>query len=345
MKKQFIVDNKIVTPIDIPDGLLRNKIPLKIYAVKESQIGFYLEETKEKFDIPDKLYGSIKSRVDKIKITYESRNTSLGVLLTGLKGAGKSLLIKEIANTMLKDMPVILIQDKFIGTQFMTFIESLGECVIIFDEFGKTYKRSNSEDTNDQHELLTFFDGVYSSKRLILLAENKEWDVDDLFLNRPSRILYHWKFDRLEEEVILGYCEDTLDKQEFIKDIQKIYNNSRDFTFDSLQAIVTQCNIFKDCAFEEIIDGLNIPRKSDVEFIPISLEYENKNLSDNILQINNDNGSIYCKFKVHDENNNYIDTSYFDEKDFVSKIGDIITYKNDKYTLRYRTQTLFNLLF
>ena len=341
-EKQFIVDNKIVTPIDIPDGMLTNKIPAGIYAVKENLMGFYLEQIKEKFEQPKKLYGSINKRVNKIKIAYESQNTSLGVLLTGLKGAGKSLLIKEIANNMLEEMPVILVQDKFIGTQFMTFIESLGECVIVFDEFGKTYKRSNSEDMNEQHELLTFFDGVYSSKRLILLAENKEWDIDDLFLNRPSRILYHWKFDRLEEEVILGYCEDTLYNKSFIKDIQKIYYNSKDFTFDSLQALVTQCNLFKDDTFEEVLDGLNIPRKSDTEYVLISLERGNENLTSSVLYIGDSGNSVYCQFKSEDD---YTESSYFEERDFVSKIGDIITYKNNMYTLRYKTQTLFNLAF
>ena len=262
-KKQFISQSGTITPIVIPEGLLLDSIPTAVYTVKKSLTGFYLELTKKRFKQPSKLYGSTKTRAKRIKHVYNQTDKSTGVLLTGLKGAGKSLLMKEIANQMLKqNMPVIIVQDAFSGSDFMSFMENIGECVVLLDEFGKTYKKDNSDGDNEQHSLLSFFDGVYSSKRLIILAENSTWDISDLFIDRPSRILFHWKYDRLEEDVVNGFCKDNLDKKKFLKPIVAIYRTSKEFTFDSLQAIVSQSNMFKDLSFKDIIDGLNIPLAS-----------------------------------------------------------------------------------
>ena len=149
--------------------------------------------------MPAKLYGTTKERSKRIQTAYSKRTESTGVLFTGLKGAGKSLLMKEVANAMIvKGFPVVIIQDNFQGTDFMSFMELVGECVVLLDEFGKTYPTDNKDSENEQHSLLTFFDGMYSAKRLILLAENKEWDIADLFLDRPSRVLFLWKYNRLE---------------------------------------------------------------------------------------------------------------------------------------------------
>ena len=108
----------------------------------------------------------------------------------------------------------------------------------------------------------------------MLLAENETRDIDSLFIDRPSRVLFHWEYNRLEEDVIKGYCKDNLITNVYLQDILNIYYTSSQFTFDSLQAVVEQCNIFNGDNFEDIIDGLNIPLPSseDVEIIEVTLD-------------------------------------------------------------------------
>ncbi len=335
-KKQFISQGGAVTPIVIPKGLLLDKIPSAIYTVKHGMSGFYLQFTKKRFEQPEKLYGTTSPRASRVTKVYDQTDTSTGVLLTGLKGSGKSLLMKEIANQMLdKDIPVVIVQDAFSGSDFMSFMESIGECVVLLDEFGKTYKRDNKDGENEQHGLLTFFDGDYSSKGLILLAENKTWDIAELFIDRPSRVLFHWKYERLEEDVVTGFCKDNLKKNKFKEDILGVSRTSKDFTFDSLQAVVEQCNMFHKEKFEDIIDGLNIPLKEEEEDGVIKLVIGDKDMTDKITNFIGDaiNGSrLFFKEKKESKDedgrkDNGIRSIYFDTVHFHSKILNVTTYK------------------
>lgn len=332
--KHFIAENNIITPVVLPEGLIIEKIPAGIYTVKVSKNGFYLEFTKDNFDQPEKLYGTIVPRSKRIQHAYNERKDSTGVLFTGLKGSGKSLLMKEISNTMIKQgLPVLIIQENFSGPTFMSFMELVGECVVLLDEFGKTYKRSNKDDQNEQHSLLTFFDGVYSTKRLILMAENKTWDISELFLDRPSRILFHWEYDRLEEEVVDGYCNDNLENTNLKSKIISVYRVSKNFTFDSLQAIVAQCNMFKDYEFKEVINGLNIPLGSKREEVVISLKIDGKERRNRIKDFwIEDHMNAYRLFVYRTKDNkeaSQVDSMYINEDAFVSRKNDISTYKFD----------------
>jgi polynucleotide 5'-kinase involved in rRNA processing len=106
-------------------------LPPKIYTVRFHQLmGYYLEITKDRLEMPVKIYGTVEARVSKCVKTYMERSTSTGILLTGDKGTGKSLLMSMLANAVIDalNMPIILIKDAFTGTQFTSFIETIGEC-------------------------------------------------------------------------------------------------------------------------------------------------------------------------------------------------------------------------
>ena len=232
-----------------------------VYSFKSDLSGMYLKKDMDRFELPERIYGSTPSRAVKIKNTFDSRDGTTGVLLTGLKGSGKTFLMKYLANECIDDgVPVITINEPYSGNDFITFINSVGPCVIIFDEFAKVYKNHNpnGEYSDGQEALLTLFDGVASSKKLIMLSENNYWDVSSLYKNRPSRVYYSYKYEKLEKALVDEYCEANLENQDFIKPISVMSSKSLEFSFDVLQSVIEECNRYPSADFDDIVGDLNI---------------------------------------------------------------------------------------
>lgn len=75
----------------------------------------------------------MNKKVQRIFKTYESRDKNLGVLLSGLKGTGKSLLIKLCIERAIKDnIPVILVNQKINLNKFSDFIKKIDEKLFVF---------------------------------------------------------------------------------------------------------------------------------------------------------------------------------------------------------------------
>lgn len=261
MKTQFVYDNVTVYINNVDEKNIKERLDPKVYSVTTTPQGSYiLKILKDDFKLPSKIYGDVESKVSRIIKTYDSRSDALGVLLTGIKGSGKTLLIKKLSQTFInnKKLPVILITESYIGDGFLNFINSLGECVLVFDEFGKTYKNE------EQSQLLSLFDGVNSTKkRLILLSENSKWNVNSYFIGRPSRIYYHYHYNSIGREVIQDYCKDRNVPDTIIQDILKTFHSIEDFNFDILQTIIDEYNIHQDENVYKMLSHLNIDFKSD----------------------------------------------------------------------------------
>jgi hypothetical protein len=128
----------------------------------------------------------------------------------------------------------------------------------MFDEFEKVY---NNE---EQEELLTLLDGIYSSKKLFMLTSNDKWRVDSHMRNRPGRIFYMVDFKGLDENFIREYCYDNLAKPEF-KTVDTIVNISSVFSafnFDMLKALVEEMNRYDESP-QEAMRILNVKAEFD----------------------------------------------------------------------------------
>lgn len=262
--KKYVEQNGRVDVVNLHDGHLKDSFSAGVYVIKQDMAGFYLQKDMDKFELPERVYGSTNRRAEKIMNTYSQRDGTTGVLLTGVKGAGKTFLMKKIGNMAIdKGIPVILINDPYTGSDFISYLNSLGECVFIFDEFGKTYKRNGGQD--GQESLLTLFDGVASGKRIILLSENNRYDVSELYKDRPSRVYYAYRYEKLEKSMVEEYCEDNLVNKDFAQKIVLLSNRSFEFSFDILQSVVEECNRYPDDDFDDIIADLNISASEDME--------------------------------------------------------------------------------
>jgi hypothetical protein len=264
MKKiQFITNGTTVDAIEFNEETASDKLKNQIYQVSYAiDHGFYLTIFGKRFDI-GRLYGDIESRADKIINTYKSRSGSTGVLLTGNKGSGKSLLTKVIGNKLIDEqIPVLLITSCHSGPAFDKFLSLIGNCVLIFDEFAKTFGRSTASSCDDnpkanQEDLLTLFDGMSSRKRLILLTENSTYHIDDHLLDRPSRIFYHFRYEKLPPDFITEFCESKKVGSDIVKDIISYSKTADEFSYDMLAAIVEEHLRYR-LPIDAIIPDLNI---------------------------------------------------------------------------------------
>lgn len=214
---------------------IQESLPVGNYTVRFNPMdGFSLEQV-EPFRMPDKVYGDCLRNADRILNTFTSRDGNTGVLLTGEKGSGKTLLARQIA--IQSGLPVIIINSDHSGDNFNSFLSSITQpCIVFLDEFEKTYSRESQE------KILTLLDGTYQSRKLFLLTSNDKYRIDNNMKNRPGRIFYLIEFGGLEEEFIIEYCQDNLNDQSYLPDVIRVSRLFDIFNFDLLTAIVEESN-------------------------------------------------------------------------------------------------------
>jgi hypothetical protein len=228
---------------------LHDKLPAGNYVVKEAPMGgpLYLEQI-ESFEIKGKIYGDTLKNAARILNTFNSRSASTGVLLTGEKGSGKTLLAKMLSvKGYDQEIPTIVINAPWHGDKFNAFMQMIEQPVIIlFDEFEKVY------DSDDQESMLTLLDGVFPSKKLFVLTCNDKWRIDSHMRNRPGRVFYNLEYKGLDADFIREYCGDNLEDQEYVERIVQIAGTFDQFNFDMLKALVEEMNRYKESPQEAL---------------------------------------------------------------------------------------------
>lgn len=236
-------------------------LPAGVYTIQYSPLGGYWLSTKSQNDLfdalPDKLYGNHGAKVDKILRRYTSHDESLGVMFSGDKGMGKSLAMITLAHTALTtlDLPVVIASDAY--PNVAEFIDQLGECMVIFDEFEKVFEEEDADMVNQQTQFLNLLDGMSSTKRLYVFTVNDVKGVSDYMLNRPGRIHYHIRFDYPGTDDVRAYLHDNtehVDEAEIEKVV--VFSATNKINYDHLRAIASELNNGE--AFAEAIEDLNI---------------------------------------------------------------------------------------
>lgn len=180
-------------------------LPAGNYTVSlDPRSGFFLTPT-EGFKPTGKVYGKVGGFVDRIVDFYKSVDVNVGVLARGEKGSGKTMMVKLLSER-LSHLPRVIVTNPYTGDSFMTLIESLPECILVFDEVDKVYSDRNAQDS-----LLTMFDGVLSggSKKLFVLTANTG-TISYPLINRPSRMRYDLVFGPVERTFTEEFLDDQL---------------------------------------------------------------------------------------------------------------------------------------
>jgi hypothetical protein len=232
---------------------LHERLPAGNYIIKQDQFGNLLLEQVDSFEHRGKIYGDTMRSVDRIMRTFRDRTASTGIMLTGEKGSGKTLLAKMLSITAAQeDIPTIVINAPWSGDKFNKFIQDIDQpAIILFDEFEKVYDR------DAQEQMLTLLDGVFPSKKLFILTTNDKWRVDQHMRNRPGRIFYMMDFKGLEGDFIREYCQENLKDTRHIDTIVRITSMFSQFNFDMLKALIEEMNRYDETP-QQALKMLNV---------------------------------------------------------------------------------------
>lgn len=238
--------------------LLRDDTPVKPAETTNAQYGtvapteptpsirYYLKPVKEP-EVPAKIYGDAKMLVDRFMRSYVDRmktNQSTGVMLSGLKGSGKTLTGVLLGQEMIKRGGItILINRNYTGDDFVSFLQSITqEALVLFDEFEKVYTYGT------QKKILTLFSGVNSAKKLFCLMVNDRNAVEENMNDRPDRLRYNIYFSDMSQKSIGEYLVDhkVVDYDKSLEQFQNLRDAGAVLSFDMVRAIVEEMERFNE---------------------------------------------------------------------------------------------------
>lgn len=259
---------KFGTEIDIfnNDLLTFDELPVGTYNIKFDPMKGFSLETRPNIKVNErKIYGDHLNKIPKVFNSFKLFNRSLGVLLSGDKGIGKTLFAQLLCSNAIKNnIPVIIVDTYYNGIG--SFLNSITtECLVLFDEFDKIFSdinrnRRNDEENNEsdrQTNLLSLFDGISAGKKLFVLTCNRTNDISQYLINRPGRMHYHFRFKYPSSSEIRHYLEDNINKKQYgqIDNVIK-FSYKIKLNYDCLRAIAFE--IKQGEKFEEFINDLNI---------------------------------------------------------------------------------------
>lgn len=210
-----------------------------------------IEYTYSNFNLPHKVYGSYNRDADHMLGYFLNNKKSVGVLITGNTGSGKSLTCKLLCNKAIaKGFPVIMVNGMNITKDIIQYLSTLDNCVIFLDEFGKLTSRDN------QAILLQML--TDTNKRIFWLFANKnKYEIHQEFFNRTERIRYYLEYGKITKDVITEYCKDNHVESKFVDLILTKYNFLSEFSFDQLQGLISEHQYAPHMDIEEISRLLN----------------------------------------------------------------------------------------
>lgn len=246
----------------VPDGAmnLHDELPVGTYVMKTQPItdALYLEQMED-FQLPKKVYGKVKRYADRIMNTFVDRPRSTGVLLSGEKGGGKTLLAKMISiDAAAAGIPTIVINIPVADDRLSQFMQAMKQpAVVLMDEFEKVF-----DDKEKQVGILTLLDGVFNTRKLFLLTCNDKWGIDQHMHNRPGRLFYSIEFKGMDYDAVEEYCKDRLEDQQYTPKVCELLNVFSTLNFDMLQAIVEEMNRYKESPLQ-VLEMLNVQMEKE----------------------------------------------------------------------------------
>lgn len=250
---QFVKYNNQITPK--PEGIDYNLIPGKVYALKTDKYSdeLFLEEDKD-FEFPTTYFDEDPKFIEKSINTFNKTNKlTTGVLLSGLKGSGKTLMAKKIAAQ--SNLPIIVVDKGVSASDIEVFFSRVVTTVcVIFDEIDKYW---------NTRYLLGFLDGVKpTGKKLVICTCNDEEEIDEYLNDRCSRIRYKKTFTALNISVIENVVAKIIGDKNKAKDAAAYISNTlKVVSYDNIIVFAEELKNYPDESFDNIVKDLNIEKK------------------------------------------------------------------------------------
>jgi replication-associated recombination protein RarA len=235
----YIVVNKEWSTID--SYRIENKLENRVYSFEIGAFGrLYLREETD-FTVPTPLFDFDKKFREIVLDSYNGNYANTGVVLSGLKGTGKSVCARLLCKE--SNLPVIMIKNGLTSdVDFKSFFSSIKQDFILFiDEFEKLFPISAKDGHHGQDSFLSIMDGITCKGKILFLFTVNE-NINTYMLNRPSRVKFLKTYNGLTLEEFEEISKTLLQNQLFIDDLK---NNVtlENMTIDVLTSIIKEVNI------------------------------------------------------------------------------------------------------
>ena len=252
--------------------------------------GFYLAQV-DALQVADKVYGNLLEHLPRIEAAFaEQTDKPLSVMLEGLKGSGKSLLMKTLAKRFVENEGgiVLLCNTPFVGDDYFQFLQKISQKkIVLMDEFDKVYI-----DKDRRNNILTLLDGNFASHTMFILTMNAGLSSGNFeyFHNRPGRVMFNIKFKGVPIEAIQAYAEDHLNDITKVAEVVQFVKRFTDFNMDMLSKLVNEINYCPERNLEEITEYLNVKPDLTLDDLYFNVQYIRKgvDLTKHIVNNNTD---------------------------------------------------------
>lgn len=264
--------------VNKPTGLDYDLVNGKVYNLKWDRYnGMSYFEEDGSLSLPSKVYTTKSDDIFIKRVnTYFQKTSKLstGVMLSGIKGTGKTVMAKVIAKN--SNLPIIVVDEDYPTGRINDFFRKFETPVtIIFDEVDKHW---------DTENLLGWLDGVQTNaKKLVLFTCNNEDRVNDYLKDRCSRVRYIRHFEandnaRFLREILRdkGIAEDNIENTYTF-----IVNNFGLLSIDNILSFIDEKLLFPELSNEEIFNDMNISSKRGKKnIVEETSDYENEENED-----------------------------------------------------------------
>lgn len=220
------------------------KFPNSTFIIKDGGMSglYFQEETTKVFQ--EKIFDIDGDFIYHVLSSYKVNQKSVGVLLKGKKGLGKSFTAQRICSSL--SLPIIKITSNFNkNTDLFSLLNQIQqEHIIYIDEFDKIFSHRKEKDESslyNQEDFLSFLDGGNTNnvKKLFLITSNE--DVNRYLENRPSRLRYVKYYNKIDSDVVKLIVNELLINTQHKEDL--IDNlDLEDLNIDILIQIINEIN-------------------------------------------------------------------------------------------------------
>jgi len=242
------------------------------FKLDEQDRSVYLEQV-EGLALPKEIINTTDDEdfIQKVlKVHTVCDHHTTGVMLHGIKGSGKTVMMKQLA--MRCGYPIIIANPNLSYDSMAKVLNAHDNpkgFVILFDEFEKYFGIDKA--------LLTFLDGeLWKFRKLCIFTANKIMQMDENLFQRPSRIRYMRQFNvattLFVKEVMNGFGI----KDEENKIYKFITGNFKFCTMDIVKTFLEEMKIFypEGCTTDDmvaLVKQMNIETKNDLKFMDATI--------------------------------------------------------------------------
>lgn len=238
MENKLITSNSSTYRLGDTRIQAHNKLPIGVYTLEQNPMtGEYFLQKANDMKLPKKYYGTYDHYIKRWSKTWNAIEGNMGIILSGTKGTGKTLLAQKFC--IESNMPVIIINRNY-GQSMLEFLQSdtLRDSIIFIDEFEKIINQEDEAIT----PFLQLFDGSFGTRFCFILTCN-EFEISKYLYNRLGRIRYRAHFTGLTDEIIEQVIDDYLINKTWKAPLQAAVLRIGTVTFDILMNLIQEVNI------------------------------------------------------------------------------------------------------